>query len=521
MRPLRLLLLFALLGGCTVGPHYRPPPLETPPAFVTSSPTSEAVAEMSQLAPPTPSPATVNEVPVDPTRWWTAFGDAELDRLIRRALADSPAIKAAASRIRETRLTLLLDRQEGLPNVGAGGSVSHLDLSKNAGLSRLQRLVGGANAEGNGGQNSLRGLKIPDGSITAYSVGFDASWEIDLFGGRRSMIERDLAAAQATEWNERDAAVTLVAEIANQYFQLRMLQQRELVARGEIARQKRSVEITRNRAKVGLSPETDHMRERMQLADADASLVDLLTEQRVQMHAIATLVGQSPEALIPELSTSEPALPPAPLVAPGIPSDVLRNRPDMRAAERNLAAATADVGVATADLYPHFNLTGFAELISAPLSKLLRSDSGQFGGTAAISFPLLDFGRARTRVRIKREQAEQAYLTYQATVLGALEDVGNALVRVQGEQQRNLAMRSGLSDAERIFAAANASYRAGIVDQGTVLVAQGSLLQAQEKLARSDGMLRSHLISLYKALGGSSETLLPQPIGLDVSVLTP
>jgi outer membrane protein TolC len=220
------------------------------------------------------------------------------------------------------------------------------------------------------------------------------------------------------------------------------------------------------------------------------------------MHMLGVLLGRTPESMIAELSVARPFAPPPPDVPPGLPSDLLRRRPDIRAAERQLAAATADIGVAVADLYPKFDLTGIAELISTSLANLFTGDSAQLIGTARASFPLLDFGRRRAQVGIRREQAEQAYLDYQKTVLGGFKDVEDALVRVSAERARNRTLRAGLADASRSAAAVDARYRSGLVDLSAVLSAQQQELQIEDSLATSDGTLRTDLASLFKALGG-------------------
>jgi NodT family efflux transporter outer membrane factor (OMF) lipoprotein len=225
------------------------------------------------------------------------------------------------------------------------------------------------------------------------------------------------------------------------------------------------------------------------------------------MHALAVLLARTPDSMILELSQPGAALPTPPMVPPGLPSELLRRRPDIRAAERNLAAATADIGVAVADLYPKFSLTGLADLISTKLSNLFSSDSLQVSGSAKATFPLLDFGRRRGVVAQRKAQADEAYYQYQQTVLGALKDVEDALIRIRTEQQRHAQLQSGLADATRGLAAVEARYKTGLVDLTTVLDAQQSVLQDRDQLVQSDAQLRRDLVSLYKALGGGWESL--------------
>lgn len=469
-----------LLGGCTVGPNYVAPQTPVPPAFVEPQ-----------------SAATGN---VDLMHWWNAYRDPELDRLIAIAVADNLDIRTAASRIRQARTQEIQARAAGLPTIDSSANVSHTEFSKNAGLSQLAQAFGGGSSAGGGG--SQNGIGLPGDSITTYTAGFDASWEIDIFGGTRRAVEGARARIDAAIWNGRDAAVQITAEVADTYLQLRLAQQREVVARAEIARQRRSLSLLQNTARAGLVPEGDTVRQRAQLAAAEASIDPLIAEQHVQMHGLALLLARSPDALMAELS-APPAAAPAPIAIPaGLPSDLLRRRPDIRAAERQLAGATADIGVAVADLYPMFNLTGAAQLISTSLATLLTRDSLQLNGMAGISFPILDWGRRHAKVDEQRAIAEQAYLSYRKTVLSALRDVEDALIRVDTERRRNAILRGGVRDADRAVAAVRAKYDSGLVDLGPVLDAQASALSDRDQLAQSDGMLGRDIASLYKAMGG-------------------
>lgn len=474
--------LLALLAGCTVGPNYQAPRLAVPPRFV------EAVPVVAVTPPP--------------EDWWTAFGDPELDRLIQIALAESPDIQSAASRVRQARLGVASARAQLLPQVDAQGNVTNLNFSKNAGISQLAGLFGGGSGGGKSG-----GIAIPGGGITTYAAGFDASWELDVFGGTRRKIESARATAEQAQWSARDATLSLIAEIASQYFQLRVLQQREAVVRAQIVNQTRSGQITGETTQVGLVPGGEDRRVRSQTATVQATVDPLLVDEHIQIHALAVLLGRDPATMIDELAVVRPLPDVLPGVPPGLPSDLLRRRPDVRAAERKLAAATADIGVATADLYPKINLTGTAELISSQLSNLISIDSKQTNVAAAVSFPLLDFGRIRANIRGKREVAEQAYLDYQKTVLTALRDVEDALTRIQGEQRRNQTLRGGFDNAGRAYAAADARFRVGLTDQTPVLTAQIAVLQAQMAVVDSDGALRTNLVSLDKALGGGWQAL--------------
>jgi NodT family efflux transporter outer membrane factor (OMF) lipoprotein len=222
----------------------------------------------------------------------------------------------------------------------------------------------------------------------------------------------------------------------------------------------------------------------------------------VRKHALAVLIGQNPDALLGELSGTLPALAATPTIPAGLPSDLLRRRPDIRSAERNLAASTADIGVAVADLYPKFSLTGMAQLISTSLGSLFSGDSLQLTGTGAATFPLFDWGRRKATVGVRKEQREQAYQSYRVAVLQGLRDVEDTLTRIDAERRRNALLRQALTDADRTATADQARYQSGLVAQDTVINTQVDVLRARENLAASDAQLRQLSVALFKAIGG-------------------
>ena len=474
-----------LLAGCTVGPNYHAPTLTPPPAYGEGDPAQSA------------QPGT------DLQGWWHAYADPELDRLVAIALADGLDVKLAQTRIAQARAQERVARSQFFPQLNANATVNSQRFSKNAGISSLAGAFGGG--AGAGGSSGSGGVALPGGFITTYALGFDASWEADVFGGVRRQVEGARARTEAATWNARDAQVSLVAEVVDDYMAVRLAQEREAVARQEVDRQTRNLQIMGENAQVGLVPQGDTIRQRAQLAQAQASVGPIVAEGKAQMHALAVLIGKAPDAMIVELSVARPQLAAPPPMPAGLPSELLRRRPDVRAAERTLAAATADIGVAVADLYPRFNLMGMAQLISTSLGNLFSLDSAQAMGTLGATFPILDFGRRRGTIVLRKAQADEAYLHYQQTVLSALRDVEDALIRLRTEQQRNEALRSGVTDAVRGAQAVEARYRTGLTDLTTVLDAQASVLSNRDQLAQSDAQLRRSLGALYKALGGGWE----------------
>lgn len=485
---LRFALLVSLaLSGCTVGPNYTEPKLPAPAAF--------AEADGPQTTP-------------NLQGWWQAYRDPELDRLIAMGLADNPDLKSAAARIRGARAQVRVARSAYFPQVNASAGTNYQQFSKNAGLSSLASLLGGGGGGSAGGSSgSPSGVAVPGDDITVYSAGFDTSWELDLFGGTRRSVQGARARAEAAIWSARDAQLSLIAEIVDAYLQLRTLQAREQVAREEVGRQEKRLAILDHTAQSGLTPEGDFIRQRAQLAQAQAAVAPILAEGKAQMHGLGTLVGRTPDTLIAELTTASPPLPAPPQVPAGLPSDLLRRRPDVRMAERQLAAATADVGVAVADLYPRFTLTGGAQLISTALGNLFTGDSLQLTGAAQAMFPILDWGKRKGQVAQRKAQADEAYYAYQKTVLTALRDVEDALIRIRSEQERNHALQGGLADATRASRVVEARYASGLVDYGAVLDARASEISAHDALIQSDGALRRDTLALTKALGGGWEGL--------------
>lgn len=474
------------LGGCTVGPDYHAPVLPVPAAY----------GEAQQQGVPGAT--------IDPARWWSAFGDPVLDGLVARALKDNPDIAVAASRVRQARLQEIAARAVGKPTVDAMGNVSHIEFSKNAGISSIAQLFSGSSG-GTGGSGSSGGIAAPGSGITTYAAGFDASWEIDLFGGGRRGVEGAIARSEAAEWSRRDAAVTLAAEVAQAYFALRLDQEQLAVIRDALTRQQRSLQIAGNIARVGLVPPIDVTRQRGSITSTEARLEPIRADVRVRIHALGILLGTAPEALEAELTTPPASALAVPVVPAGLPSDLLRRRPDVRAAERNLASATADIGVAVADLYPKFTLTGVVELLSSSLATLFEGDSLQLTASGAARFPLLDWGRRRATVESRREDREQAYIQYRATVLGALRDVEDPLARIDAGRRRVAALARAVADAETTAHAVEAQYRTGFVTQTSLLDAQGSVLSAREQLAAGNAQLRQDTASLFKAIGGGWE----------------
>lgn len=485
------LLTAALLAGCTVGPHYHAPKLATPSAFGEAHPAVAAV---------------------DPAQWWTVFSDPLLTSLIQRGLTQNLDLAAASSRVREARLTVRETRAGEFPTVDATANANRQRISKNGGFASLFSSAGkpGGGGTGGGAPGAVQGgIGSPGTTFKTYSLGFDASWQLDLFGGVRRQVQSARRRVESAEWSRRDSAVSIAAEIADDYFQLRVLQRRAALARAELKRERDTLGIIRARGNAGLTANSDVTRQLAQIATAEASLGPIEADGRALIHALGILVGGTPETLLTAFDINTPppvaALPPS--VPASVPSDLLRRRPDIRSAERDLAAATSDIGVAVADLYPKFTITTPFTLLSSGISDLFQSNSIQASVGGSVNFPLLDFGRRRAVIGERRETREQMYIAYQQAVLTGLRETEDALARERIERGRRDVLARGAADAQRTVDAIAVQYRYGLIELTPVLDAQRDLLQAEDNLAQSEGTISRQTIALYKALGGGWESL--------------
>jgi len=518
--------------GCTVGPDYHPPATPVPTQYSGAGPANQSLE-----------------------RWWTVFGDPELQSLVERGLQNNRDLKTALSRVRVAReqrtiaasalipdlnATSGYDRSYGSKNVvlplgsllgssgsgsGAGTSGSSTSssgassvrtgrspaLASDGGTGSSSAGTGSSSGAANsaaqpGGPNSPFGEGgLPGVTTGLYQAGFDAVWEIDVFGGTRRAIEAAAAEAGAAEEAARGARVSLVAEIAENYFQMRAAQIRVAIARRNVQSQKATLRIAEDKFSAGVGDEANVARLTAQLSTTEAGIPALQTDEATSRHEIEFLVGEFPEALRSELETPLELQPLAPTLPAGVPSDLLRRRPDIRQAERELAAATADIGVATAQLFPQFSITGSAGLDSSQLHNLPEWASHYYAISPGISWPILEWSRLHAQVRVENEMQQQSLLAYQNTVAQALKDVENALVRYRAELERHAALASAVTQSQRAQTLEKQTYSSGLSDELATLDADRTVYQSQDALAQSDVALRTDLVSLYKALGGGWE----------------
>ena len=459
VRRLSLVLLLALGGCAAVGPDYQAPSMPLPAAWSSGSAHADDISE-----------------------WWKRLRDPTLDQLIAQALAASPDLRVAQARLREARARRALAGAEQSPSVTASAAASRSKGSRNAG--------GGTSRD-------------------LYNAGFDASWEPDVFGATRRGIEAAQADLQASAASLDNTRVSLVAEVARNYVELRGYQARLGIARANLESQSETLQLTEWRAQAGLGSSLEVEQARGNREQTRAQIPTLETGLAEAEHRLALLLGQAPASLHAQLAPAA-ALPRIPdALAVGIPADTLRRRPDVRAAERRLAAETARIGVAEAARYPGFRLTGSIGLEALQAGDLLSASSLGHSLLAGVAGTLFDGGRLRQRVEIQNAVQEQALASYQGTVLAALQEVEDALVALANSRQRQDALGRAAEAARNAALLARQRYSSGLIDFQNVLDSERSLLNVEDSLASSGVARATALIQLYKALGGGWAAEIP------------
>lgn len=409
------------------------------------------------------------------SHWWTTLNDPELSSLVNRAAKDNLTLKDAQSRLREARALRGISKAGFFPTIDAGASVTKSRSSEN---------------NGTGTESEL------------YSAGFDAGWELDVFGGTRRSVEAAQASLEATQAELHNVLVSLVAEVALNYVDVRTYQARLSAAYANIKTQKETYELNRSRFDAGIIDELVVQQALYNLERSRSQIPTLENGLEAAKNRLAVLLGESPGALHQELNETKPIPVPPITVAVGVPAETLRNRPDIRMAERNLAAQTARIGVATADLYPKFRLFGTIGLESLSSQDFLEWASRTWSIGPSVSWNIFDAGAIRQNIKVQTERQKQALIQYESTVLNAQEEVENILVAFAKEQRRRESLSRATEAARKADLLARDRYRAGLVDFSNVLIAQLSLLSFQDELVQSDGAVTTNLVRLYKALGG-------------------
>jgi NodT family efflux transporter outer membrane factor (OMF) lipoprotein len=459
------------LAGCSVGPNYKEPSFGAPAAW-NEAQQKGVDTRAGELA-----------------RWWTVFEDPLLNSLVERAVQSNLDLRVAEARIREARAVRAAATAGLWPALDIAGSYTRSRSSENAFNVSSQGGTGGG----------ASGIKL---ERNFYNAGFDANWEIDVFGGVRRAVEAADATIEATEYGRRDVLVTLLGDVARNYIDLRGAQRRLAVARANVKTQQDSLELTRVRFDAGLASDLDVARAEAQVNATAAQIPNLESATKEAAYSLDLLLGLAPGALWHELEKelAIPNLPPEILV--GLPSDLLRRRPDIRVAERRLAAATAQVGSAVADLFPKFFLTGLAGMESISAGEWFTAGSRYWSIGPTIRWPVFDGGRIRANIEIRSAQQEQALNQYEKTVLAALGDVEKSLVNYSQEQVRYRSLNDAVAANRRAVAMAQELYVRGLNDYLNVLDTQRALYVTETELAQSEATMASNLVALYKALGG-------------------
>lgn len=456
-----------LFWSCSaVGPDYQKPEVKTPDTWYQT-----INVELSKG-----SEASIQT-------WWQIFADTTLNNLIEQARQSNLDLQTAFSRVLEARAALAVVTGERWPTIGADGSVSSQKLSDDG---------------------VLRQIAPPDGfeSQGLFTLGVDAIWEIDVFGRVRRTIESEQALFEASIEEYRDVLVTLFAEVALNYVDLRAYQQRIINASENVEAQQLILQLTEDRFAAGLTSKLDVAQARYNLAETRAVIPTLEIGLNFAINRLELLLDVQSDSL--RILLVESGLIPSPkeLIDSGVPADVLRQRPDIRFAERILASRTAEIGVATADLYPTFSISGFFGLGSRTAANLFDASSFTWGFALPFSWAVFDRGRIYSNITVNEERARQSLLHYYNTINKAYEEVDNAIVSFNKYSIRTEHLMDGVEANKEAVELVTIQYDKGLTDFQNVLDTQRSLFKQQDDLLQSESQVVVDLIALYKALGG-------------------
>jgi len=456
-----------LAAACaSVGPDYTQPATELPASWHSSTAAPGLAAGEDELV-----------------QWWRRLGDPLLDRLVERSTGGNLDLRAALARVRAARALRGAAEAEYAPTV-----------------------TGRAGYERRGeSENTPIGGFVPDNGV--YSLGFDAAWEIDLWGRVRRSVEAADADLAATAEDAHDVAQSVAAEVARHYVELRAFEQRLAIAQRNLELQSETLALVRARFEAGLVGERDVAQARTNLEFTRSRLPTFQAGRSAAQHRLAVLLGLAPGELESELAA--PAAVPAPqgVLAVGVPADLVRRRPDIRRAERELAAESARIGVVEAELYPRLAVLGTLGVAAEELADLDQDASGVFNFAPSLRWNLFDGGRVRRRADAQTERAEEARAEWEHTVLRALEEAENALTRLAREQERRASLEAAAGQARLAVTLAQAQYRSGLSDFQVVVDSDRAVAELEDQLAESDATVSTHYVALCKALGGGWETL--------------
>jgi NodT family efflux transporter outer membrane factor (OMF) lipoprotein len=481
-----------LLGGCTLGPNFTAPGWSGPGSWFKREPR----APISQTV----------EAPIDPN-WWTLFNDPTLTALAQRVANENLDVAIAALRIEESRAEYDSAASAGIPNINANASYARQKASNVGTFANAPNPLGANGALGsNPGALGSRKLSAFD----VFQVGFDASWELDLWGKLRRSVESAGATAQASEEARRGILLTNLAEVARDYITLRGVQTQLRIARDNVRIGQDSLKLTQQRAEGGMTTTLDVANAQAQLSTTLAQIPSLEQQEAQLINAVSLLLGMPPNGLRAQLQTPRAVPPVPPRVPIGLPSELARRRPDVREAEAQLHAATANIGVARAAFYPSVTLSGSLGLQATQLVPLFGLNARQFAAGPSVSVPIFENGHLKATLHLTEARQKEAALSYQQIVLRALHEVDNALTAYRSEQARREQLTDAVTQSRRALDLAKQRYAQGVTDFLTVLDAQRTLLGNELQLADSTTAVSNNLVALYKALGGGWEMDLPE-----------
>jgi NodT family efflux transporter outer membrane factor (OMF) lipoprotein len=485
-----------LLCGCTMGPDFKSPDWASPASWFA--------------APAKPVASVPVAEPIDPN-WWSLFHDDELTTLEDHVATENLDVQVATIRLAESRAQLGIVAADAYPNFEANASYERQKASNNGAFAGLSTIAAGSEANGALGQGAgaVKGSAL--GAVDIYQYGFDSTWEVDLWGKVRRSVEAANASVTATAEAQRDTLLSSLAEVARDYLQLRGTQARLQIAHDNLKSAQQSQELTRQRAEGGVTTDLDVANASAQVATFAAQIPPLEQQERQLINALSLLLGQPPQALAAELTTARPVPPVPPQIPVGLPSELARRRPDIREADAQLHQATATIGVADANFYPSFTLTGSVGIQALQPWTLFDLNSRQWAFGPSINIPIFEGGRLKATLALRKDQEKEAAVVYQRTVLNAWHEIDNSLTAYQSEQRRRDQLKEAVTQNERAVSLAQSRYQEGVADFLQVLDAQRDLFLTQQALADSTTTVDTDLVAIYKALGGGWETDFPDP----------
>jgi NodT family efflux transporter outer membrane factor (OMF) lipoprotein len=492
----RLASLLALLAtGCTVGPDFKAPGAWSPLAWFADQPAPAAPVSPPALSEPVAEP-------IDP-RWWSAFNDAELSALEDRVAAANLDVRAATLRLAESRAQRRIAAADQFPKLNGDASYQR-ELPSSKGIFSLL----GSSPSGGATGVAANGLSLQPFNVWQY--GFDASWELDLWGRVRRSVEVADATVAASEEARRDTLLSMLAEVARNYVELRGAQTQLRISRENVETAAASLKLTRERAANGLTSTLDVNNAAAQL-DTTAAAIPQLEQQQMQLiNQLGFLLGEAPRALADELATPHPVPPVPPRVPIGVPSELARRRPDIRQAEAQLHAQTAQIGVAVASFYPSVSLNGSIDLQALHFGNLANWGARTYSVGPNLTIPIFEGGRLTGNLELAKAQQQAAAVAYQRTVLNAWQEVDNALTAYAAEQRRLERLQQAVAQNRQALGLARQQYTQGLTGFLQVLTAEQQLLLTEQQAADSTTTVSLDLVALYKALGGGWEASFPR-----------